>query len=266
MEANPETLAELKKTYVDLESLTNTGLDSVAEAMNSGGNLATAELNKSYAQAKEDTQNMLQEQTKAFAEAQAEVSKQFAKDMAEAEKTRDTAIAEAHEAYAEAIAAVNKDLQDSIAEVKKDLADALAEASAALAEAQSEARKELSDDLAAIQKDFEDKLGKIDDATKKTIAAIELLKTAMAEASALTIAPITPAVTPIDPLTGLKNDTITSQKPEFGVGGQPIYTTVNAYTNASPQAIADAATNSAKFGLTVAISNKINSMGSAAFE
>lgn len=266
MEANPETLAELKKTYVDLESLTNTGLDNVAEAMNSGGNLATAELNKSYEQAKLDTQNMLEEQTKAFAEAQAEVSKQFAKDMAEAEKTRDSAIAEAHEAYAEAIAAVNKDLQDSIAEVKKDLADALAEASAALAEAQSEARKELSDDLAAIQKDFEDKLGKIDDATKKTIAAIELLKTAMAEASALTIAPITPAVTPIDPLTGLKNDTITSQKPEFGVGGQPIYTTVNAYTNASPQAIADAATNSAKFGLTVAISNKINSMGSAAFE
>ena len=258
MEANPETLAELKKTYVDLENLTDTGLDGVAKAMNSGGNLATKELNKAYEQAKIDTQNMLKEQGKAFADAQAEVSKQFTKDMAEAEKTRDTAIADAHTAYAEAIAAVNKDLQESIAEVKKDLADALAEASAALAEAQADARKELADDLAAIQKDFEDKLGKIDDATKETTAAIAALMTAITDANAMTIAPVVPAATPIDPLTGLKNDTAASMKPEFGVGGQPINTTVYAYTNASPQAIADSATNSAKFGLTVGIQNKIN--------
>ena len=271
LEANPATVDELKNTFVDLEGVTNTGLDRVAEAMNSGGSLATAELNKAYAQAKIDTQNMLQEQTKAFANAQAEVSKQFAKDMADAENTRDTAIAEAHTAYAEAIAAVNQDLQDSIAEVKKDLADALAEAAASLAEAQSEARKELSDDLSAIQKDFEEKLGKINDATKATVAAIAALKSAIASANAMTISvgsgggggggggggvvvtPVKPAVTPIPSFAtagakGYEGMTQAQVNAELARERGNVSVTVNTTNATSPAAIATSVVNEIKFG------------------
>lgn len=233
LNARPETIAELKATYGDLEKLTNTGLDRVAEAMNNGGQLATAELNQAYQQAKIDTQNMLTEQTKAYADAQAAITKQFDKDMAEAATTRDKALIDAKTAMDKAIAEANK----------------------ALADAQAAARKQLTDDLTAINKEFTDKLAGVRDANQKTIDSINALKAAMASAASLSMS--ASYGTPVSDFTPYITNSSSAAGSQGFIGPVAINnnTTVVAQTNASPVAIAKTATASAKLAATVTVSS-----------
>lgn len=242
LSAKPETIKQLQSTYSDLEKLTNTGLDKVAEAMNSGGNLATAELNQSFAQAKVDTQNMLTEQAQLYANAQAEITKQFDKDMADAATTRDKAIADAQ-------SQMNK---------------ALADASKALADAQAAARKQLTDDLDAINKEFTDKLAGVRDANAATIASINALKTAMASAQTLSYtAPV--SGTPVAGYTPYITTPAAKAGTQGFVGPVAINnnTTVVAATNASPAAIGQSVASSAKLAATVTVTSVNTSQGVA---
>jgi hypothetical protein len=242
LNAKPETIAELKATYTDLEKLTNTGLDAVANAMNNGGQLATAELNQAYQQAKIDTQNMLTEQTKAYADAQAAITKQFDKDMAEAANTRDKALLDAKTAMDKAIAEANK----------------------ALADAQAAARKQLTDDLTAINKEFTDKLAGVRDANQKTIDSINALKAAMASAASLSMS--APASgTPVSGFTPYITTPTTKAGSQGFIGPVAINNNTNvvAQTNASPVAIAKTVTASAKLAATVTVSSINTSQGTA---
>ena len=242
LNARPETIAELRATYSDLEKLTNTGLDAVANAMNNGGQLATAELNQAYQQAKIDTQNMLAEQTKAYADAQAAITKQFDKDMAEAANTRDKALLDAKNAMDKAIAEANK----------------------ALADAQAAARKQLTDDLTAINKEFTDKLAGVRDANQKTIDSINALKAAMASAQSLSYtAPVTG--TPVTGFTPYITTPTTKPGDTGFIGPVAINNNTNvvAQTNASPVAIAKTVTASAKLAATVTVSSINTSQGTA---
>lgn len=242
LNARPETIAELKATYGDLEKLTNTGLDKVANAMNNGGQLATAELNQAYQQAKIDTQNMLTEQTKAYADAQAAITKQFDKDMAEAATTRDKALVDAKTAMDKAIAEANK----------------------ALADAQAAARKQLTDDLTAINKEFTDKLAGVRDANQKTIDSINALKIAMASAASLSMS--APASgTPVSGFTPYITTPTTKAGTQGFIGPVAINNNTNvvAQTNASPVAIAKTVTASAKLAATVTVSSINTSQGTA---
>ena len=236
LNAKPETIKELQNTYVDLERLTNTGMDGLANTMNQGANLATDELRKAYAQANADTARMLQEQATAYKATQADINTQFNKDMADAMTTRDRAIADAQKAMDKAMADANK----------------------ALAEAQAAARKQLSEDLSAIQKEFDDKLGAIRNATANTIAQLNALKAAMALAQAQAAQPVpAPTFTPVD-----------ESAPKLFTGPIPLgatrtatgytinnNTTVIAQTNASPSAIAQTATTASKLQSTVTLTS-----------
>jgi hypothetical protein len=252
LNANPETIKELQATYADIEATTNTGLDALANAMSTGGNLATAELNKAYAQAQTDLQQSLTKQAAEYTAQQAEINKTFNQAMAEAEKTRDTAISVAMSDLAEALAEENKSFNEAVAQVNSDLAEALAEAQADFVEKSQAAQKELNDTLTEIEKDFKDKLGKISDATKATNSEITKMMANFAAAKTLMATPITvPA--PIQAgsggyglssgvvagVTGAKTNTNTTN----------VTTNVTANTNASPAAIATAVTNAAKFGV-----------------
>ena len=257
MNANPETIKELQATYADIEATTDTGLDALARAMNTGGKLATAELNKAYAEAQTDLQQSLTKQAAEYKAQQAEINKTFNQAMADAEKTRDTAISAAMADLAEALAEENKSFNEAVAQVNSDLAEALAEAQADFVEKSEAARKELNDTLAEIEKDFKEKLGKITDATKATTAAITSMLSNFNAAKAIMTTPIViPAPVYAAPSGGggyVNTNTLAGINKASGNNTTNINTNVTANTNASPSAIATAVTNAAKFGTTTSL-------------
>jgi len=252
MDANPETIKELQATYADIEATTDTGLDALAKAMNSGGKLATAELNKAYAQAQTDLQQSLAKQAAEYTAQQAEINKTFNQAMADAEKTRDAAIASALADLAEALAEENKQFNEAVAQVNNELAEALAEAQADFVEKSEAARKQLNDTLTEIEKDFKDKLGKITDATKKTSAEITSMLANFNNAKAIMMTPIVIPAPVYAAGGGTTGGGTTGGKTTTGKTGTTAVTNINtnvtANTNASPAAIASAVTNAAKFG------------------
>jgi len=207
--ATPETINELKATFLDMENTQNSGLDALATEMNKGARLATSELNEAYKDAQQDLALALTDQAKQYAEAQVEINKTFNESMAEAEKTRDSAIASLKADLAETIAAIDKDLAESITEVNKDLQEALGEAFIKFQEAQDATRKELADTLADIEADMVEKLGSITGATNKTIAAIKALATALGNAKTFTAPTVTIPAKPNTVVTPTKTVTTT---------------------------------------------------------
>ena len=252
MNANPETVAELQATFSDIEKTSNTGLDALAKAMNTGGKLATDELNQAYIDAQKDLQSALAAQAEQYLEKQGEINKVFQEAMADAEKTRDTAIADAQAALVEALAEENKSFAEAVAEVNSDLANALAEAEADFVEKSEAARKELNDTLTAIQKDFEEKLGKITDATKATTAAIATMLANFNTAKAIMTTPIVipaPTYAAGGGGGGVNTTTLAGVNAASGTNNTTnINTTVNASTNASPDLIATTVASQMKFG------------------
>jgi hypothetical protein len=251
MNANPETIKELQATYADIEATTDTGLDALAKAMNSGGKLATAELNKAYAEAQTDLQQSLTKQAAEYTAQQAQINKTFNQAMAEAEKTRDAAIAATMADLAEAIAEENKMFNEAVAEVNSELATALAEAQADFVEKSEAARKELNDTLTEIEKDFKDKMGKISDATKATSSEITKMLAnfnatkAILEKPIIIPAPIYAAGAGGGGGGGGGGSTSTKTGTTATTN---ITTNVTAQTNASPTAIAAVVTNGIKYG------------------
>ena len=251
MDANPETIKELQATYADIEATTDTGLDALAKAMNSGGKLATAELNKAYAEAQTDLQQSLTKQAAEYTAQQAQINKTFNQAMAEAEKTRDAAIAAAMADLAEALAEENKQFNEAVATVNSELATSLAEAQADFVEKSEAARKELNNTLTEIEKDFKDKMGKITDATKKTSSEITALMANFMATKALLEKPI---IIPAPIQLGGGGGGLSSGVVAGVTGSKTANTTTNittnvtANTNASPSAIAAVVTNGIKYG------------------
>jgi hypothetical protein len=250
MDANPETIKELQATYADIEATTDTGLDALAKAMNSGGKLATAELNKAYAEAQTDLQQSLTKQAAEYTAQQAQINKTFNQAMAEAEKTRDAAIAATMADLAEAIAEENKMFNEAVAEVNSELATALAEAQADFVEKSEAARKELNDTLTEIEKDFKDKMGKISDATKATSSEITKMLANFNATKAIMQTPIViPAPIYAAGAGGGGGGGGGSTSTKTGTTATTnITTNVTAQTNASPTAIAAVVTNGIKYG------------------
>jgi hypothetical protein len=251
MNANPETIKELQATYADIESTTDTGLDALAKAMNTGGKLATAELNKAYAEAQTDLQQSLTKQAAEYTAQQVQINKTFTQAMAEAEKTRDAAIAATMADLAEAIAEENKMFNEAVAEVNSELATALTEAQADFVEKSEAARKELNDTLTEIEKDFKDKMGKITDATKATNTEITKMLANFNTTKAILEKPI---VIPAPIYAAGGGGSLASGAVAGVTGGKSttsttnITTNVTAQTNASPSSIAAVVTNGIKYG------------------
>jgi hypothetical protein len=254
MNASPETVKELQTTYLEMEKQTNTGLDALGKAMNSGGKLATAELNEAYAQAQTDLQFALTKQAAEYTAKQAEINKTFNLAMTEAEKTRDAAIANTMAELAEALAEENKMFNEAVAEVNSELATSLAEAQADFVEKSEAARKELNDTLTEIEKDFKDKMGKISDATKKTSGEITKMLAnfnatkAILEKPIIIPAPIYAAGGGGGGGGGAGGSTTTKTGTTNTTN---ITTNVTAQTNASPKAIEAVVTNGIKYGTAI---------------
>ena len=158
--ATPEQQKVIQETFMDLEGIQQTGLDTLAKSMSNGANLATSELRDAYDQVAIDLKNSLAEVDAELKSSMAEANADYLKAMTEAAAVRDERIA------------------DSLAKMNEALAASKAKYDEALAEASATLQKS----LLQAQKDFEKA---IDATSLSTTQKINLLKTQLAEVAAL---------------------------------------------------------------------------------
>jgi hypothetical protein len=183
--ASPEQQAEIQNTFMDLEGIQETGLDTLAKSMNNGANLATAELRQAYDQVAIDLKNSLAEVDRELMSSLAEANAEYARAMTEAKTERDARMLEAA-----------TQLQTAIAEAKARLDASLAESAAILQKAREEAQKKLNEGLAEAQKVLQKALvdaqlayqKAIDEISATTAQKLTALKAQLAAVAAATAA------------------------------------------------------------------------------
>jgi hypothetical protein len=239
--ATPEQQKVIQNTFMDLESIQNTGLDTLAKSMNNGANLATSELRQAYDQVAIDLKNSLAEVDAELKTSMAEANADYLKALAEAQAVRDERIAESLAKMEEALAA---------AKAKYD--EALADASATLQKSLNEAMKAFEKSIDATSVATSQKISLL----KIQLAEVAALMASIAGASAGSVGGISP-ITPIKPL------------PKTGAGAVGSTTTTNnnisiKTTNLTdPKKVTTDVVNGIKYGAAVTVPNRTMSQSAA---
>jgi len=184
--ATPQATAELQSLLVNVQTVSEHGLDNLAKSMNAGGKLATEELMKAYADVAIDLKESLAGIDAELQKSLAEANLAYSEAMTEAQINRDEGLADALKAFTEAREEAQKNLNEGLAEAQKTLEEALLEA----------------------QKDYEKA---VDEINKSTMKKLEDLKAklievaaamaAISKASAANVVSNAPTYTPIIPST-----------------------------------------------------------------
>ena len=235
--ASPEATKQLQSLYGQVENISERGMDQLAQTMNAGGKLATDELREAYSQVAVDLKASLAEVDLQLQVSLAEANKVYEEAMSEAKIARD-------ERAAESVAQMNEQIANAKKRLNEALADAQKELNKALIDAQVAYQKAIDD----IQKATEKKLADLRAKLAEVAAAMAALSAQQAAMAAMQNAPIYSFTGGGGGGSGSTNNTSTTVNNN---------TTVNAFTNANPNAIAGAVTNAAKFSapVTVAKSN-----------
>lgn len=256
--ASPEQQAEIQNTFMDLESIQETGLDALAKSMNNGANLATAELRQAYDQVAIDLKNSLAEVDRELQESLAVQNAEYAMAMAEAKIERDARMLEAATQLQEAITAAKTNLDKALAEAESTLAKAREEAqkrlNEGLAEAQRVLQKALIDAQLAYQK-------AIDDISATTAAKLKALQAQLAAVAAATIAlqaanaafsaaSSTSKITPITTTTTKPTTTTTSPTTN-------IVTNISGVNLTDPSSTANSVVSAIKYGSAVTLTPSV---------
>lgn len=248
--ATPEQTAEIQRTFNLLETVQNSGLDSLAANMNKGANLATEELRKAYAQVNIDLAESLTLIDDTLTQSLADATKEYNKAVVEANKEREEALAEAKKDYEKAL----KEAYDAYVKAKQDALDSMTEAL-------EEANQAFEDALADAQKAFNKKISDINDSTMEKIAELKAaLKEAaallaelgakQAAADALKYAPTYAPTTIMTPAEKVKAATRAAEKV---VGDTNI--TINGVNLTDPQGTAQNIVTLIKYGQTVQVAS-----------
>jgi hypothetical protein len=252
LKSGTATTDELQTIYKELETLNESGLNTLATKFNKGNILATSELNAAYASAKAELSVFLGEQQTQYQNSQIELMTAFTQAMGEAEKTRDDAIATARQDYAETIAEINRTLAQDIADVQAELAKSMADALKEYNKATANVQKELSKALAEIQKLFNEKLANITGAVNATKAAIKSLISELMAAQALAASLAVKSTTTVN--TGGGGGTDSSNR---GGTTQQVNNNTNVQISTtnltSPQDVANATISAIKYGQAVVV-------------
>ena len=244
------TTGELQTIYKELETLNESGLNTLATKFNEGNILATSELNAAYASAKAELSVFLSDQQIQYQNSQAELMLAFTESMTEAEKTRDEAIANARADYAETIAEINKTLAQDIADVQSELAKSMADALKEYNKSVADVQKELSKALAEIQKLFQEKLANITSAVNATKAAIKSLIAELMAAQALAASLAVKSTTTVNYGGG---GTTTGGGTTQLVSNNNTNVQISTTNLTSPQDVANATISAIKYGQAVVV-------------
>jgi len=174
LKANPETQAELKQLFLDSENVSENGLNSLAETMNAGGNLATKQLRDAYKQVAVDLKDALQKIDSDLQRGLTEANQSYMRRMQEAAEERMRRMAEAQEKLNEALKEAQDRLNEALAEADKNLKDAQGDAKKTLDEGLADAAKTLAERLEETQKNYETAVTEILESTKEKIAELKI--------------------------------------------------------------------------------------------
>jgi len=256
--SSPEQQAEIQSTFMDLESIQETGLDALAKSMNNGANLATAELRQAYDQVAIDLKNSLAEVDRELQESLAVANAEYAMAMAEAKIERDARMLEAATQLQEAIATAKTNLEKALAEAEATLAKSRADAQKKLNEGLAEAQRVLQKALTDAQVAFQKAIDDISATTAAKLAALQAQLAAVAAATAAlasanaaySAAAAAPKITgPLTSTTGLNS--------KGGVGtttyGPTIVTNISGTNLTNPSAVANQVVSNIKYGTAVTV-------------
>ena len=260
--ASPETSEQLKALYMEVETISNSGMDDLAKTMNAGGKLATQELMDEYKKVATDLKDSLSEVDRELNKSLAQAHTDYRNAIANAQAASMDRLSEARVRMDEAIANALQSLTRSRAEAKKNLDEGLAEATKSLTESLAETQKKYGEAIDQINKDTMKKLADLQAKLAEVAAAMAALGAANAAADALRNAPkftpFTPIPTPTVPKDS-KGNLIPYGSPgtlkpgDKGFIGPVAVNNVNitGYNLNSPAATGAAVSNQLKYGSTV---------------
>lgn len=107
LNAAPDTANSIKTLYDQIQTTSQSGLDSLATQMNSGTQLATKALTDQYAQVSVDMQNQLDENTAQLTDALAKENQSFNDSLTKAQQVLADALTSAQDSYDKAIQAIS---------------------------------------------------------------------------------------------------------------------------------------------------------------
>jgi len=253
--SSPEQQAEIQSTFMDLEAIQETGLDTLAKSMNNGANLATAELRDAYNQVAIDLKASLAEVDRELQESLATANAEYAMAMAEAKIERDSRMLEAATQLQEAIASAKATLDKSLADAEATLAKARAEAQKRLNEGLAEAQRVLQKALIDAQLEYQKAIDDISSSTAAKLKALQAQLAAVAAATAAlqtasanyaTASTSTPYIIPIPnaPSTGTK----TNPAPITNIN-----TNISGVNLTNPSSTASSVVSAIKYGTAVTV-------------
>jgi hypothetical protein len=253
--SSPEQQAEIQSTFMDLESIQETGLDTLAKSMNNGANLATSELRQAYDQVAIDLKASLAEVDAQLKESLAVANAEYAAAMAEAKIERDARMLEAATQLQEAMATAKANLEKALADAEATLAKSRAEAQKKLNEGLAEAQRVLQKALTDAQTAFDKAIDEIAEKTDKKLKALQAQLAAVAAATAslqaanaafITAATVPPVVKPMSPTT------ITTAKGTT-VPVTNITTNISGVNLTNPSSTASSVVSAIKYGTAVTV-------------
>jgi len=107
LNAAPDTANSIKTLYDQIQTTSQSGLDSLATQMNSGTQLATKALTDQYAQVSVDMQNQLDKNTADLTDALAKENQSFNDSLTKAQQVLADALTSAQDSYNKAIQAIS---------------------------------------------------------------------------------------------------------------------------------------------------------------
>ena len=161
LNATPETAAQIKSLYGQIQNISQNGLDSLATQMNSGAQLATQKLMDQYAQVGVTLQQQMTDNAKTLQDSIAKENDTYAK-----------ALDAATDAHTKAAAAAQDTLNKALATAQDNLTKAQDAANKALADGTAAAQATLTSALTSAQDAYDKSIKAISDSTDKQLTAL----------------------------------------------------------------------------------------------
>ena len=283
-ELSPQQQKELNDMYMQLEDITDSGMDKIAETLSTTTSFATAELAEAYFQAEKDIANALAQVNSNLNTSLSEAQKDYESALMEAKRVRDEQIADADKTLNEALAKSQADLEEAIADARKALDKAQIEAKKQLDKGLEEAQKALNKAIEDAMKAFEKAIDEINERMAKKLADLQKkladIAAALAKLGSMPVVtlPSTGSVTPVQVVKPVEygggvrvttSPTIASTAAKYGKTEEEIITaaakaavaavggvgnvTINGVNLTDPEGTAQALVSVVKYGQTVQV-------------
>lgn len=221
LSATPDTVSEMKALYGKIQSVSETGLNSLADQMSTGTSLATRQLTAEYNQIGVDLQKLL----------------------AQNQGNLNDALVSEKKSYDDAIASAMQTQRDAMADAQKTLQNALAQNA-----------KDYNDAIDTLNKDTIDKLKTLQDQLQLTADKIKALAGANAAVQALANSPAAPYIAGVTPIGTTPTYTRTGMGENAGNMGKIVINQKIDSNGTDTAAITQATVSAIKFGTNASLS------------